>query len=132
MAITYKRLYNTNGRVAIREAISAADAAAWLPTANADILDAREWEKIRVRPEFDVAPGGTGSVTVEMLMRVPSDSGYEWVVGASTVIGVDESAEFSVDGHFVSFRVTTYVKGTSSTVSIVGTGGQWLRPGCMH
>lgn len=124
----YKRLYNTNGRAVCRSARTAVDLGTWLPSADADIFDGRPWEKVQVRPEFNVAPGGTGTMSVQLLKRVPAASGYEWIEEDAVAIGVGESADFTVDGHLVAFRITVLTLGTAANVSVIATGGQWLRP----
>ena len=131
MATILKKLYNTNGRAVVRT-VTAIDAATWDPddasTPNDEILDARAWEKLQIRPEFDVAPGGTGTISVQLLKAVPTASGREWIEESAVAIPVGESADFTVDGHLISFRVTALTLGTASSVSIVATGGMWLRP----
>jgi len=130
----YVYLYNTDGRAACRSARTAVDAATWLPSDESVpsdfIFDGRPWEKIQVRPEFATAPGGTGSVTVQLLKAVPNASGVrEWIEESPPVaIGETESADFVVDGHLVAFRITALTLGTGTNVSVIATGGTWLRP----
>lgn len=129
----YVYLYNTDGRAACRSARVAADAATWLPsdevTPSDFIFDGRPWEKIQVRPEFATAPGGTGTVTVQLLKAVKNASGLrEWIEETAVAIPEGESADFVVDGHLVAFRITALTLGSGTNVSIIATGGAWLRP----
>jgi len=128
----YVYLYNTNGRAVCRSGAVAADAGTWLPsdepTPSDVIFDGRPWEKIQVRPEFATNPGGTGSVTVQLLKAVPLSGGArEWIEEATVLIREKESADFVVDGHLVAFRIPSMVLGTGTSVSIIATGGMWLR-----
>jgi hypothetical protein len=129
----YVYLYNTDGRAVCRATRAAADAGTWLPTDESvpanHILDGRPWEKVQVRPEFDIAPGGTGTVTVQLLKAVPrAGGGREWIEETAVAIAVNKSADFVIDGHLVAFRITAVTLGTANNVSIVATGGMWLRP----
>jgi hypothetical protein len=127
----YKYLYNTNGRAVCRSALIAADAGTWLPTDESTpadhILDGRVWEKVQICPEFNVAPGGTGTITVQLLKAVPTATGRQWIAETAVAIPVGESADFVVDGHLVAFRVTAVTLGTAASVSVIATGGAWLQ-----
>jgi len=128
-----KRLYSPDAAPSIRDALTAADAGTWTPddegaSAPDHTLDAREWETLRVYPEF---VGGAGtSVTLTPLLRVPAVAapGHTWIALATTGALVPEAfSEIDVEGHFCSFRATAVVLGAAASVNVKVTGGRKRR-----
>lgn len=109
----HKRLFSPDAAVTVRDSLAAADAGAWTPGSDDEILDAREWETVRV------GPGGSAtSITLTPLLRMGAGGG--WVELASTgAIAVKNLVEVAVEGHFASFRVTAIV-GTPGTIEVTG------------
>jgi len=126
-----KRLYSPDAAPSIRDALTAADAGTWTPddagTPADHVLDAREWETVRVYPSF---VGGAGtSVTLTPLLAVPAGaSPREWIALATTGVLVPEAfSEVPVEGHFASFRATAVVLGAAASVNVRVTGGRKRR-----
>ena len=127
-----KRLYSPDAAPSVRDTIAAADAGTWTPddeaTPSDHVLDAREWETVRVFPDF---VGGVGtSVTLTPLLAVPIDSapGRTWIALASTgALAPEVFSEIAVEGHFASFRVTAVTLGAAASVNVRVTGGRKRR-----
>jgi hypothetical protein len=114
----HKRLFSPDAAVTVRGGLIATDAGAWTPTADADILDAREWETLRV-----FIGGSATSATLTPLIRAGASA--TWLALASTgAIAVGATVEVPVEGHFASFRVTAL---SGSPLDIRVTGGRKRR-----
>jgi len=139
MAITKKRLYSPDGTATVRDGILAADAASWTPDdlgapplPDPAILDAREWDTVRVFVDFTDGAGGVAvgtSITVQPLLAVASDlagavAGRTWLAQAALAALVPGAeVEVPVDAHFCSFRVTAITLGAATDGRVRVTGG---------
>lgn len=131
---TKRRLYSPEAAVTVRDALTAADAAAWKPedagTPDDNILDAREWETVRVFAEYTGAPVGE-TVSVTPLIAIRQANGQRSWRELTAVTGLDKDAqeEVAVQGHDVSFRATTVTLGGATSVAVRVTGGTRQRLG---
>ena len=133
MAITKHRVYGPGGAASVRSAVTAADAATWTPddegVPDDFILDAREWEDVRLMASYVGSPTGE-TVTVQLLRSVWVAGGpRQWTaVGSAVVVGAHGvSALFPVDGRDVAWRVTSLTLGGATNVGLVASGGQRRR-----
>jgi len=135
MSNPYIRFYGPDGAAAGRSGATAADAATWTPEdvspASDAIVDAREFETVRITPVFRDGGGAitTGTnVTVTPLIAVPvadGTAGRVWVALASTgAIADGASADIPVEGHLMGLRVTGVTLGGAASVDIMVTGGK--------
>lgn len=140
MAITKQRLYSADGTANVREGVLAADAASWTPDdlgaaplPDAAILDAREWETVRVFVGFTDGAGAVAagtSITVQPLLAVRnaldgSTAGREWLaLAALAALVPGASVEVEVSGHFAAFRVTAITLGGATDGRVRVTGGR--------
>jgi hypothetical protein len=140
MSITKNRLLGHDAVVAVRAARTAADsppAGAWTPdNLNAGesgpdeaILDAREWDTVRVIADFydgsgNPAQGGSVDLMPLIATREPAGTiGRRWRE-LTAVTGLAAAAvEVPVNGHNAAFRITGVVLGGAATVVIKVTGG---------
>ena len=124
----HRRLYSPDAAATVRETVTTTDAGGWTPTADDQILDAREWDHLHVYPEFVGGSGTTINVTPLYRMR-GSDGSISWVAGTATgnIGPTAEGAEIIADGHFMTFRVTGLVLGAASSVNVRVTGGRKRR-----
>lgn len=121
----HARLYSPDAAATVRAGVTATDGGTWVPTADDQIIDAREWDHLHVFPEF---VGGAGtSITLVPLVRVRThDGSVAWLeLPAVGPIGPkDDGYEVDVDGHFASFRVTGLSLGAATSVRVRVTGGE--------
>lgn len=129
-----RRLYSFDGATDVQPALTAAKGASWTP-ADEDpsdpwILDAREWQTVRLFPTFRDGGGAQAagtSVALTPLVRIPdpaSPTGFRWLAsGTSVTINDGATAEVSVDGHVCAFRVTAVTLGAATDVVLRATGG---------
>lgn len=128
-APTKRRLYSQAAATTVRDALTGVDAGTWIPedegaSADDNILDAREWDTVRVFAEYTGTPSGE-TVTVTPLIAMPRADGVRQWRELSPVSGLDENAqaEVEVHGHDVSFRATTVTLGGAASVAVRVTGG---------
>lgn len=126
-----KRLYSPDAAPSIRDGVTGTDAADWTPdaagTPSDHVIDAREWETVRVWPDF---VGGVGtSVTLTPLLAVPAGSSpRKWIALPTTgALAPEAFSEIAVEGHFASFRVTALTLGAATSVNVRVTGGRQRR-----
>jgi hypothetical protein len=126
-----QRLYNTDATVTIRSLRAVADAANWLPSAAADMLDAREWEAVRVTPVFRnglgaIVDGTDVDITPLIAINDPV-AGRVWRE-LTPVAGLTDEAVTTVanHGHEMAVRITAITLGAATTVDIVAVSGEWI------
>lgn len=94
------------------------------------ILDAREWEDLRLVAEFAGAPTGAETVEIETLISVPTDSGGRvWATLQKVTLAPNLATDVvPVRGHFCAFRITAInLTGGATAVKIKATGGTLRR-----
>ncbi len=134
MTIAYIRLLGPDGSAKVRSALTAIDVT-WTPEDEGVpkdfILDAREFDSVRVTPVFLDGGGlivdGT-SVDVTPLIQIPdvrsTDGGRLWRELAATGVITDGAvADVPVHSHFCAFRLVVLTLGAATSVDLVVTGG---------
>ncbi len=95
------------------------------------ILEAAEWEDVRVVAFFETAVNGTETVDVtplRALPNAPSPSGRLWVPLAPVTLAPQlGSSLVRVDAGLIAFRITALTLGTATKVGIIVTGGAYRR-----
>lgn len=134
MSIAYIRLYGPDGSAKVRSARTASDAGTWTPDAESVpknfMLDAREWDSIKITPVFLNGGGAIAAgtnVTVTPLILVPDSraaTGRLWKALASTGAIVDGSlVEIAVQAHICAFLLSAVTLGAATSVDLKVTGG---------
>lgn len=137
MAITKKRLHGPGGIADVRLNRTAADAASWTPenegTPDDVILDAREWETVRLVADFhdandNIVAGGTVTLTPLIGVRDYQGSsaiGRRWVEGTQIAgATVTSWLEVPVEGHLLSFRINSLALAGAHHFDIRVTAGK--------
>lgn len=117
------RLYSPNASATVRSGVTSADAGSWTPESEGTptdfILDAREWETVRLVADNT----GANTVSVQPLrsMWQAAEPGRSWATLGSAIntMAVGEMAEIATEGGFVAFRVTAVSAGTA-TLRVTG------------
>lgn len=132
----YIFLAGLDGTTIVRSALTSLDAS-WVPEDEGVpkdfILDAREYDTVRITPVFLDGGGlvvdGT-SVAVEPLIAIRSPDGTRlWRALAVTGATTDDAfAEVSVQSSFCAFRLTGLTLGGATSVNLTITGGSYRQP----
>jgi hypothetical protein len=147
MALPHLRLPSSSGTVAVRSARAALDGPAaglWTPdNRNANeigggevptdfILDAREWEDVRIVADFAGALSGAETVEVQPLIGIPKNTapGRDWATLPKFTLAPQLDSDVApVRGHFSAFRITALSLGTGTSVTLKATGGTRRKQG---
>jgi len=120
----YSKLMGESGTAIVRDTLTAADAAAWEPSSDADIFDGRIWKKVRVYCEFVGGTPTSPTLTVEPLIQLQMASGVQWTALTPIVLAKGAEGTVEINGHVTAFRVTALTLGGTTSAKVRVTGGE--------
>jgi hypothetical protein len=138
-SLTIQKLFGPDGSARIRDNRVAIDAIGWTPdnvvndagAPDSVLLDAHEWETVRLVARFNGSVNGTETVDVTPLIAVPdpeAPTSRLWSAMPTVTLAPQlDNDEVVVQGHKAGFRIDVLTLGTATSVDIIVTGGQFRR-----